>query len=348
MSAQGYRLDEGAGVRWRRRALTMTGVFGLTLATWLLFPALLLGAVAVDLVRRRCFAVTRLLVFGLVYLSCEVLGLLASLLIWIATGPWRGGDTERFQRWNFRLEVLWASALFAAARAIFGFRVSSEGEEGLGPGPALVFVRHASIADALLPAVFLSRRHGWRLRYVLKRELLWDPCLDVAGQRLPNVFVLRGSGQSEREIAAIRALATGLGPREGVLIYPEGTRASPEKRRRALDRVATSGDEARLARARALRHLLPPRSGGPLALLEAAAGADVIFAAHVGFDGIVSLRDLLSGALVGRRIEVGFWRARAQEVPTGSEARMAWLDAHWAVMDEWVAKRLWAPSAAAV
>ena len=38
---------------------------------------------------------------------------------------------------------------------------------------------------------YVSRRYHLRLRYVLKRELLWDPCLDIVGQRVPNIFVDR-------------------------------------------------------------------------------------------------------------------------------------------------------------
>ena len=44
-----------------------------------------------------------------------------------------------------------------------------------------------------------------------ERELLWDPCLDVVGQRLPNVFVRRGDGDGASEIAAVRAPAADLG-----------------------------------------------------------------------------------------------------------------------------------------
>jgi 1-acyl-sn-glycerol-3-phosphate acyltransferase len=109
----------------------------------------------------------------------------------------------------------------------------------------IVLMRHASLADSLLPAVLLGTR-GLRLRYVLKRELLWDPCLDVVGQRLPNAFIRRGSGESDAEIDAIRALGRDLGDDEGVLIYPEG--ASPPQTNGA--RAARGFGSAGAARAR--------------------------------------------------------------------------------------------------
>ena len=107
-----------------------------------------------------------------------------------------------------------------------------------------------------------------RLRYVLKRELLWDPCLDIVGHRLPNCFIERGAKISAPEIERIRGLAQDLGPTDGVLIYPEGTRFTPERREAVLARIEARGDTALLERARALQNVLPPRLGGSLALLE--------------------------------------------------------------------------------
>ena len=143
----------------------------------------------------------------------------------------------------------------------------------------------------LLPAVFVSGPHDVLLRYVMKREVLLDPAVDLVGQRLENAFVSRGRGSAEREERAIRALASGLAGREGVIVFPEGTRFSEAKREDALARIrARPGDAARLERAERLKHVLPPRSRGSLAVLDAAKDADVIFLAHRGFDGAVGAR----------------------------------------------------------
>jgi hypothetical protein len=179
----------------------------------------------------------------------------------------------------------------------------------------------------------------------MKRELLLDPCLDVVGQRLPNVFVARGSGEPEREEAAIRALAQGLGPGEGMVIFPEGTRFTPARRERALERLEAGRAAERSERLRGLRHLLPPRPGGPLALLGAAPGADVLVLGHVGLEGLAGVSDLLSGALVGRTIRVRFWRHAAAAVPRDSGAALAWLDERWLELDGWVDARLAAEAA---
>jgi len=202
-----------------------------------------------------------------------------------------------------------------------------------------VFIRHVSTADTLLPVVLLTGRAGIVLRYVLKRELLWDPCLDIVGNRLPNCFVRRESGQSAAEIAAVVRLLDGLAAHEGVLIYPEGTRFTPAKRERALARLAEgpATEPALLARARALTNLLPPRLGGPLALLESNPGADVLFCAHTGFEGTRSLADLMAGGLVGTTVRVRLWRVPFAEIPRTRSAMASWLYDHWARMDAWIA-----------
>ena len=174
---------------------------------------------------------------------------------WVASG---GGRRDAWLRdVTRRLQQLWAAALFGAVRALFGLRLEVTGGEDVAPGPVIVLIRHASIVDNLLPANLITRPHGIRLRYVLKRELLADPCLDVAGRRLPNYFVRRGTGETE-ERDRVGALAHGLGRDEGVLIYPEGTRFTPERRARAIARIAER-DPRLAARAERLRHLLPPR-----------------------------------------------------------------------------------------
>jgi 1-acyl-sn-glycerol-3-phosphate acyltransferase len=321
--------------RWSRRASTISLYFLALLLVLPLLPLLLAAAVAVDLVQRRHCIALRCLAGAIVYLVCECLGLVAAgITLVISSFP--GVSRERHLEWTFALQRAWARALFVALRMLFRLRFEIYGEDALaGRRPLLVFIRHTSLADTLLPAELLTRRHGIRLRYVLKRELLWDPCMDVVGQRLPNVFVRRASGRGEDEIAAVRALARDAAADEGILIYPEGTRFTAAKRDRACDRLART-DPERGRRARSLRHVLPPRYGGPLALLDARPDADVIFLAHAGFDGAASFASIWSGDLVGKTIHVRFWRVAAEQIPADPRARGEWLDAEWAKLDLWI------------
>jgi 1-acyl-sn-glycerol-3-phosphate acyltransferase len=318
-------------VRWRRRAITIPGYAAIAVSSVGLLPLTLSLALLTDLALRNRFALTRAVAMLAWYFAMETVGLAAAGVLWLLA-PWLG---PRFDDANFRLQCWWARALFGGACRLFAMRIDVEGADVLLPGPILLLMRHASVADTLLPAVLVSSRTGLRLRYVMKRELLWDPCLDVVGQRLPNAFVRRGT-RDAAQTDAVRRLAEDLGPDDGVQLYPEGTRWTPERRRAVIDRLARSADPKLLELAQALQWLLPPRLGGVLALLEAAPRADVVFAVHTGFEGVRTLPDVWKGTLVGSRIRVRFERIPAAEIPTDREARIEWILAHWARLDTWL------------
>ncbi len=335
-----FQLEESWSRRWGRRALTLPGVYVGFLVMLFGLPLWLAIAALADLASggaRRRWPAVRFVRLVLGYLAWTVFGVTSWALIALFS---LGLSRERYLRRLFRLQQIWARGLFDMARRALSLRVHVE--EGFVPDerPILLFVRHASLVDVLLPAVFVSGPHDVLLRYVMKREVLFDPAIDIVGQRLENAFVSRGRGSAEREELAIRSLASGLGPREGVIVFPEGTRFNEAKRVDALARIRDSGDRARLARAEQLRHVLPPRSRGPLAVLDAARAADVIFLAHRGFDGAVGVVDLLRGALIGRAVELKTWRVPRAEVPAEREACLAWLDAEWARVDAWIASRI--------
>jgi len=302
-----------------------------------LAPCWLSLAVLVDLFRGRRWILVRCYAFVFWYLACEVGGIALSFLVWLRCVLTRQ-PRPPYLATNFRLQCLWARLLLAGATRIFGLRFEVDAPEGVGHGPLILFIRHTSIGDTLLPAVYLSASYGLVLRYVLKRELLWDPCLDIVGNRLRNHFARRGSGDSQREVAAIEGLLEGLGPNDGVLIYPEGTRFTPEKQKAAMERLTARVSPNVLAIAAGFEHVLPPRLGGPMALLAGNRGADVVFCAHRGFEGVATFRDLLGGRLVHATVCVRFWRVPYGEIPQGRGAQMEWLFTQWRRMDDWVGR----------
>jgi 1-acyl-sn-glycerol-3-phosphate acyltransferase len=323
---------------WIRRVGTLSGVTLAFLAVLGSLPILLPLAALYDVMRGTRFTAVRVVLFAAVFLTCELVGVAAAAILflheWVARPAEHGRANEADDRFH-ALERRWALAIFRGAQTVFGFRVEIEPGSDTGLGPIIAFVRHASIADTLLPVVLLAPR-GLRFRYVLKHELRFDPCLDLVGHRLPNTFVRRSSGDAEREIGEIARLADGLGPRDAVVIYPEGTRFTEAKRERVLAKLDASGDLEAAARARRLSNVLPPHLGGPLGLLERNTGADVVFLAHAGFEGIATFWDLWAGALVGATIRVALWRVPFADIPKDREDRIAWLHAHWRLVDDWV------------
>ena len=319
---------------WIRRALSISLYVILCLWFVVTLPVLLLLAFLVDLVRRKSWVLCRCVVFFTFYFCCEVAGILASFFLWLANLFVR--DAEQFLSWNFALQRCWANALAQGCQKIFGLRLAVEGRDELTRGPVIVFARHVSAADSLLPAFFIANPNGIRLRYVLKRQLLWDPCLDIVGNRLPNCFVRRDAG----EAYIVNRLMTNLSPRDGVIIFPEGTRFTKAKRTNILERLKAKGETQLYEKASLLQHTLPPRLGGALTLLSRNESADVIFCAHAGFDSVLDLRDFLNGSLVNRTVRVRFWRVAFDEIPATRQAQTDWLLHRWKKIDDWIGIQL--------
>lgn len=328
--AAGYR--EAFWPMVGRRALTGPLFALVTALAVLTLPVTVPLAIARDVSRGGDWITVRCLAVLLVDLLLHVVGLVALPLIWLFAGL----DPGRRARWNLTFEVWWAGTALRAVFELFRMRVEVTGADALVPGPFILFPRHASLLDTLLPFTLIAERHRMHLRYVMKHALLWDPCIDVMGHREPSAFVRRGTRRHAREIAKVAALTDGLGPHDGVVIFPEGTRFTPEKREKRLAWLAENDPESH-QRAVGLRYVLPPRFGGPLALLDAEPPVDVVFCAHTGLEGANHLSDLLDGTLLDGVIQVDFRRIAAVDIPRERADRIAWLYAQWRTVDAWVA-----------
>jgi len=331
--------SEPRGQKVVRRLKTIPPIMiGLVLVTALL-PLLLIGAILVDLFRaitqRKPAMALRLVAFLWIYLATDTLGLITLFALWLLSGF--GSNRKMMLNSTWRFQQLWVRVLLGSVKLLFGLRIIDEGAECLTPGPVIVLIRHASIVDNLLPSALVAARERVRLRYVLKRELLSEPCLNVAGQRLPNYFVRRDTGE-EIERERIGQLASGMGSEDGFLLYPEGTRFTAERRQRALEKIGER-DPQRAARLEPIEYMLPPKVGGLLAVLEQAPEADVVLMIHQGFDGLRLISDIWGGALVGRVINVRFTRVPHDQIPPARDDQVAWLDELWLEADRWVAMK---------
>jgi len=327
-------MSESRGKVVARRLVTIPRSILFFLLLVALAPVLIPVALVVDgarwLVSRHPAMTIRLLAFAFVFSAVELLGLAWLLWSWIRS-LFSGNHRLAEDAWP--IQVWWANALLAAVRRIFALEFAVSGQDTASPGPIIALFRHASIVDNLLPAVLITADLGIRLRWVVKRELLTLPSLDVAGRRLPNYFVDRSSQNPRQELRQIRALGQDLGTHDGVLIYPEGTRFTASRLQRALARLREA-DDRMLPQAEKLRHVMPPRPGGTLALLDS--GADVVVGTHHGLEGFAKLKDLWAGGLVGRTIHVMLTRVPAADIPEDRRQRVEWLYAIWRDIDDWI------------
>lgn len=319
--------------RWARRAVTIPGVFLVTALHGAVLPLLLAYALVADLVRRQPLLLCRfhLTIFGTLVLHC--VGLISVLLWWLAKLVVRP-DQRRWRAWHAWLECWWADKLIGVARALYGLRVVVEDGHLLRPGPALLLLRHASIVDTMLPAAYIGRGKVV-LRIVKKRELLWDPCVDLVGTRLPRAYVRRGAANVRSELERLRTLSDGMGADDAIALFPEGTRFTTEKQAQVLARLK-SKDPAKAARAARLRHVLPVRPAGTTAILDHRPDLDLVFCAHTGLEGASRLDDFVRGALLGRVWRVKLWRVPSQQIPRDPAQRLELIERMWEKVDTWI------------
>ncbi|MDG2111188.1 MAG: 1-acyl-sn-glycerol-3-phosphate acyltransferase [Actinomycetota bacterium] len=339
-------VDTPRTVRSRRRSMILRRSVTLPLAVVgfpvlvLLSPLLLALTLIVDLfTTRRRLATTRLQLTVTGYACTTLIVQASALVVWVASGfglrNWRPVTQRRWRkmtRWWVRTNVAWF------ARTL-GYRTDVEGLERLHSGPLLVFARHESIFDALLPPTLVAADRAMSVRVVLMRELRLEPNLDMVGHRAPHHFVERSGVDPQAEVEAIGRLAGGLPDDAAVIIFPEGRLYRPDVQERVIDRLDET-DPVAAERARQLDHLLPPRTGGTLSLLEnAPPETDVAFLAHVGFDQLTDPLTVWRSIPLRRPIDVRIFRFDSAEVPDDEQARILWIHERWVEMDAWIEER---------
>jgi len=312
----------------RRRLLTIPALVLAAIVLLIASPVWLVLGMVADLVRGRLrLPIVRLLAFALAWSWLETAGVVVSAMFWILG---RSGDHRR----HYALQRWWAHNLLRALRFTCGVRVKVENVEALHPGPVILLARHASLADSLVSAYVVTTVAGMKPRYVLKRELLADPCLDVVGQRLPNHFLDRSAADSTPELEALSTLTSSMDEMTVGIIFPEGTRANPIKRAKAIAKISEV-DAERVARIMTMKHLLPPRPAGAAAMLRGNATGDVVVAWHVGFEGLDTFSGILR-ALSKPIPPIRFVLRRIPRIGVPSLYRefTAWLDEEWMRMDD--------------
>ncbi len=312
----------------------------ITVPLWLFLAAFLSTVLPVvapftalyDVLFRKRLSTTRTLLFFTYFFVVESLGLVIGLTHWISY-KLNLMDEAAYEMVSRKLQRWWARGVFWGCIRIYSMDLSIEGLEILeDPQPAVVLSRHASTLDTMVPLAIV--RQLKMFRYVIKSELLNVPALDIIGQRFPNLFVVRGGKNPEAEINKVLALSQDMETNSALVMYPEGTRFSTEKRQRLLEKF--ENDPGQLAVTQSLQHTLPPLREGSIRLLEFATGADVVFIAHRGIDAGRSMASLISGAFTHVHLEIKIWRFRASEVPRDTERIHEFLIENWQRIDRFV------------
>ena len=330
---------EPLGIKWKRRSRTIPAMLIGTAALLVLSPVVLVAAAIADLIRgRRRLPTVRLALFVMQYTINDSIEILLAPILWVVAGFGSRLDGAASVRRHQNLQAWSIAVLARRAERLLGVRL--ELDEGvkisLTPGPVIVLCRHVNIVDASIPTL-LYQRAGLQTRGVIMAELLADPGFDLIYRRTGSVFIPRDNGPEA--VVQLRQLCHGMTESTAVVIYPEGRLFRPGLRDRFLAKIA-SIDPERAVRLESLRHVLPPRPGGVLALLDAMPLVDVVVIAHAGLDQFGTFGSLARSAPLPQPITVTAWRIRCADIPSDLNERIIWLDKQWLRVDEWVAQQL--------
>jgi hypothetical protein len=335
-----------------RRLVTIPAMLLLLAITIVLTPiAVVLGGL-LGLRPGGRYRIVRVTLFTLCSLAAETAGLLAAAWLWIRVGLGTRIDSPRGREAHYRLLAALLRVLYKAGCSLFDLRVDAPVELVPGrhdapvlpatPGrPLLVLSRHAGPGDSfLLVHALLAVAHR-RPRIVLKRQLRFDPLIDVVLGRLPHCFVGDEPDSGPTTTETISRITGAMGPRDALLIFPEGGNFTALRRLRVIASLRRRGLVRESARARKLRNVLPPRPGGVFTAVDAAPHADLVFVAHTGLDHMQTVRQAWQGVPLTHPVEVAWRTVPAESVPSGEDERLRWLERKWAEIDTWIGR--WQP-----
>ena len=290
----------------KRRFLTISAFAVITALLVILAPLLIVVSLLASVFPNFRTA-PHSLAFIYWFVICEWIGL--ARFVWVYT-LYRNKPV--FLQRLRDIQFWWAQALFDLGKWVFQLKIEVRGNDALKGHCAILLSRHTSMADTVLPMLYFGKARVESLRYVLKQELQYFPCLDIGGNLLPNVFVDRSGSDSAAAVGAESELMTTAGDDESVLIYPEGTRFTQAKH----DALGEKRPQLREQLER-WPGLLPLRLGGVSAMLANNPGKDLVFLAHVGFEGSANVHDLLGGGWLRQRVILQFWRIPYADIPKG-------------------------------
>jgi 1-acyl-sn-glycerol-3-phosphate acyltransferase len=299
----------------------------------------LLGILTAPLTSRR--RALRLSLFALSYCTVELVAIVAAGFLWLRRALPGGPGLASEDEWTTANERLlgWAlGRVLAAGRRCLGFHVivadTSDATALSGDDPVLVLARHAGPGDSFALVHLLLTRYERRPHIVLKDTLQLDPLIDLLLNRLGGCFLSSAAGDRPEVSEQLAAMARALGPRDVLLLFPEGANWTPRRRRRAIDRLHRDRKLEAARAANLMDHVLPPRPAGVFACLEARPGLRVVVVAHAGLDKVVSVRQGWNLLPITTPMKVRAWPAA--EVPRDRDALLPWLTLEWAVVDEWI------------
>jgi len=333
---------------WVRRLVLAPLVIVAGLLLLAFTPLWFLVAIALTSLVPGRFRLPRVMWLVTVYLLWDGIFVIVAFALWIAFGFGYALRRPAFVSAHYRLAAWALRVLFWFFGGVLRLTITTSGgdspfAEAFAPGtPVIVASRHGGPGDSFILIHTLLNAVARRPRIVLKYTLQWDPAIDILLHRVPATFIVpsgfgkKAAGGGQQVEQALRELATGLGPEDAFVIFPEGGQVSVARRESRIKRLREAGREAMAERAETLQHVMAPQPGGMHAALDAAPDADVVFIGHTGLDRLHTLKDIWRELPMDKGITMRAWRVPRADIPDDLDARAAWLFDWFGRIDEWI------------
>jgi 1-acyl-sn-glycerol-3-phosphate acyltransferase len=300
-------------------------------------PILHLVLALIDIVDRKQWRFSRMGGLGIALCVTEFFGLIAAFVLWVASGFGLWIKSPRFQRIHNRVFGWWLELVTRALRFYLGFEFEMPVTERIS-GPILTFARHAGPGDAFLLARTVIRDYRRQLRMLGTHKLLWDPFMNHMMLRLPNVFLEQNSSDAAADLAAITEMCATMGDDGVAIIFPEGGNWTPGRWEGAISSLHMGGRVEHANRAANMPNVLPPKSSGAAAALDARDDMTVVFVVHAGLADLHSLAEIWRNVPLRRTVQATYWSVPRDEIPEDRGELSTWLFDHWALLDQWIAE----------
>jgi 1-acyl-sn-glycerol-3-phosphate acyltransferase len=280
----------------------------------------------------------RLLAFAAVYSASECAGVLACLLLWVASPVPRWRNDAHWRARHVRVLGSFLGTLLRTAQPILGFRLDLENPRGDNTGsgrPLIVLSRHAGPGASFALIHVLLRERQRVPRVVLKAQLRLDPSLDLLLTRIGCAFIGAGGTGAADPMTAVARLAADLRPDDAMLIFPEGMDWTPNRHRLAVRRLRRKGLRTEAAAAAAMPNVLPPHPGGTFAALQAAPGSELAVFMHTGHDQLLNAASIWRALPLQRELHMVWW-SEPEPYLASEQDCAAWLNDVWSRIDSWI------------
>lgn len=321
---------------WFRLLVITPIVFVGCVVVTVVAPVLHLVLVLIDLVDRRRWRFSRVGGLGIAVCVCELIGLVMAFGLWVASGFGWAIRRPAFQHAHHVAFGWYLELLTRALRFYLGFRLEWVERERVD-GPVVALARHAGPGDAFLLARTAMRDYGRRVRMLGTTKLLWDPVMDRLMRRLPYYFCDPSPERLDEHLTAIGEMCRTLDDDGVLIIFPEGGNWTPARWSAEVARLDELGLHERAERiATTMTHVMPPRSSGAIAALQARDDVTLTFVVHVGLDDLHSLGQIWRSVPLHRTVLGGYWSVPLDEIPVDPDEMRSWLFDQWEAIDQWI------------